>query len=131
MRLWSVPWGLAVPAGERAGGGALEVVERFRGRDWIVNSRSTADETVVRSLASMAGFVPAVTHRADDLDLLQDLVLAGLGVGLLPANHPLLPGVALLPLRYRQSPAGRFIPSRSCEGWPSTTAGAVRIPDLG
>ncbi|MGE3285524.1 MAG: LysR family transcriptional regulator [Pseudonocardia sp.] len=99
VRLWSVPWGLAVPAGERAGGGALEVVGRFHGRDWIVNSRSSADETVVRTLASMAGFTPAVTHRADDLDLVQDLVLAGLGVGLLPANHPLLPGVALLPLR--------------------------------
>lgn len=99
VALWSVAWGLAVPAGTEITGTSREVMAHHRERDWIVNSRSTADETVVRTLASLAGFTPAVTHRADDLDLVQHLVLAGLGVGLLPADHPLLPGVALLPLR--------------------------------
>ena len=75
------------------------MVAHYRDHDWIVNSRYTADEQVVRTLASMAGFTPTITHRADDLDLLQDLVLAGLGVGLLPADRPPAPGVALLPLR--------------------------------
>jgi DNA-binding transcriptional LysR family regulator len=98
--LWSVPWALAVPAANQPdrASGALDVIGRYRDHEWIANSRHTADEQVVRTLASMAGFTPTITHRADDLDLLQDLVLAGLGVGLLPADRPPAPGVALLPL---------------------------------
>jgi DNA-binding transcriptional LysR family regulator len=97
--LWTAPWGLAVPAREAAGGGtAPEVFARFRARDWIGNSRSTADEDVIRTLASMAGFIPRITHRADSLDLIQDMITAGLGVGLLPLGHPVQPGVRLLPL---------------------------------
>jgi len=74
------------------------VFARFRDRSWIVNSRNTADERAVRTVASMAGFEPAVAHRADSLDLVEDLIVAGLGVGLLPEDHPTRPGVALLPL---------------------------------
>ena len=48
---------------------------RFRDHDWIVNSRNTADERVVRTLASMAGFEPRVAHRADSLELVQDLIV--------------------------------------------------------
>ena len=79
----------AVPAGrptDAARGDAVAVVRRFRDHDWIVNSRNTADEDVVRTLASMAGFAPRIVHRADSLDLVQDLIVAGLGVGLLPAR---------------------------------------------
>lgn len=99
--LWSANWALAVPAGARPvhGADALDVVARFRDHDWIVNSRNLADENVVRTLASMAGFTPVIKHRADDLDLLADLVLAGLGVGLLPADQAPAPGVELLHLR--------------------------------
>lgn len=107
--LWSAPWALGVPddVGSPSGapgspgspGSAAEVVGRFRAAPWIVNSRGTADEDVVRTLAATAGFTPDVTHRADSLDLVQDLVAAGLGVGLLPADQPVRPGVRLLPLR--------------------------------
>ena len=97
--LWTAPWGLAVPAREPADGGAApEVFARFRAHDWIGNSRSTADEDVIRTLASMAGFTPRITHRADSLDLIQDMITAGLGIGLLPLGHPVRPGVRLLPL---------------------------------
>lgn len=99
IALWSVDWSLAVQAREPvAGGDALATFARFRAYDWIVNSRNTADEVVVRTVASMAGFEPRIAHRADSLDLVQDLILAGLGVGLLPADQPKLPGVATLPL---------------------------------
>ena len=97
--LWSAPWGLAVPAD--APGSAGNAVAVFAGQhdaDWIVNSRNTADEDVVRILASMAGFAPRVVHRADSLDLVEDLILAGLGVGLLPLDRPVAPGVRVLPL---------------------------------
>jgi DNA-binding transcriptional LysR family regulator len=89
-------WGLAVPAARGRGRGtALEVFARFRDDDWIVNSRNTADEEVVRTVASLAGFVPRIVHRADSLELVQDMILAGLGVGLLPADRPVARGVVV------------------------------------
>jgi DNA-binding transcriptional LysR family regulator len=98
--LWSVAWGLGVPRAEPTpDGDATTVFDRYRDREWIVNSRNTADEEVVRTLASMAGFGPKVTHRADSLELVQDLIQADLGVGLLPVDQPTLPQVVVLPLR--------------------------------
>jgi DNA-binding transcriptional LysR family regulator len=98
--MWSAPWHLGVPTGEAPpAGSAPEVFRHFAGHDWVVNSRNTADEQVVRTLASMAGFEPTVAHRVDSLDLVQDLVAAGLGVGLLPEAQPGHPGVAVVPLR--------------------------------
>lgn len=97
--LWTARWGLGVPAGEPAGVcSTLPVFARFGTRDWIGNSRNTADEDVIRTLAAMAGFTPRITHQADNLDLVQDMITAGLGVALLPAGHPLRPGVRFLPL---------------------------------
>jgi DNA-binding transcriptional LysR family regulator len=97
--LWTTSWGLGVPARETHSGGTTpEVFARFRARDWIGNSRNTADEDVIRILASMAGFTPRLTHQADSLDLVQDMITAGLGVGLLPYGQPIQPGVRLLPL---------------------------------
>lgn len=91
--MWQVPWVLAVPSAAPGTDFAA-----FRDHDWIVNSRNTADEDVVRTVASLAGFQPRVEHRADSLDLVQDLIVAGLGVGLLPVDQPTLPGVRLLPI---------------------------------
>ena len=98
--LWSVPWHLGVPRdGPEIGDDTTPAIfDRFRDHDWIVNSRNTADEDVVRTISSMAGFEPRITHRADSLDLVEDLIVAGLGVGLLPADQPALPGIRLLPL---------------------------------
>ena len=97
--LWTARWGLGVPATEPASGETtLQVFARFRTHDWIGNSRNTADEDVIRALASMAGFTPRITHQADSLDLVQDMITAGLGVGLLPLGHATRRGVCLLPL---------------------------------
>jgi DNA-binding transcriptional LysR family regulator len=93
-------WSLAVPArSRRTPGNAAAVFGAFAEHEWIVNSRNTADEEVVRSIAAMAGFRPKVTHRADTLALVQEMVVAGLGVGLLPASQPRTPGVSLRRLR--------------------------------
>src|SRR5689334_20820531 len=81
--LWTTGWSLGVPAGYTNTGDTLEVFGAFRDAHWLVNSRNTADEDVVRTVASMAGYSPRITHRADSLDLIQDLIVAGLGVGLL------------------------------------------------
>jgi DNA-binding transcriptional LysR family regulator len=97
--LWAAQWGLGVPVHQHAERGTtVEIVGRFRACDWIGNSRNSADEDVIRTLASMAGFTPRITHQADSLDLVQDMITAGMGVGLLPLGHPTHPGVQILPL---------------------------------
>lgn len=97
--LWTARWGLGVPAdGPEAGPTAVATVATHRNEGWIVNSRNDADERVVAALGALAGFTPHIAHRADSLDLVQDLVASGLGVGLLPEDQPVRPGVRLIPL---------------------------------
>ncbi|MBZ5737617.1 LysR family transcriptional regulator [Nocardioides mangrovi] len=91
--LGTVAWGLGVPARERRAPFAS-----YADRDWIVNSRNTADEEVLRMLASMAGFTPRITHRIDALELVDDLIVAGRGIGLLPRGRASRRGVRVLPL---------------------------------
>ncbi|MBJ7338249.1 LysR family transcriptional regulator [Mycolicibacterium sp.] len=94
MALWSTPWGLGVRAGDAVGASAD--LRRYADASWIVNSRNTADEDAVRTLAALTGFTPHITHQIDSLDMVEDLVLAGYGVGLLPMNRPVRDGVAVL-----------------------------------
>jgi DNA-binding transcriptional LysR family regulator len=97
--LWTARWGLAVPESlDARAGDSAEVFSRCARLDWIVNSRNTADETVIRTLSSMAGFTPQLSHQADSLDLVQHMIAAGLGVGMLPAGRTALPGVRFVPL---------------------------------
>ncbi len=118
--LWTVPWGLGVPAADPpADGGAVATVGRYRDHPWIVNSRNSADEQVVATLAALAGFTPRLTHRADSLDLLADIVAAGMGVGLLPEGSPLRDGVRLLPLRDPDvALRAHAVVGRGRSGWP-------------
>ena len=103
----------------RAAGTALEVFGRFREHDWIVNSRNTGDEEVVRTVASLAGFQPRIAHRVDSLELVQDMILAGLGVGLLPAGRPASRGVTLRPLRQPEVMLRPFaVTRRGRSAWP-------------
>jgi DNA-binding transcriptional LysR family regulator len=97
--LWEADWGLGVPADDPAvPGTSVDVLARYRDSDWIVNSRNNSDLEAVARVASQAGFVPRVVHRADSLELVEDLIVAGLGVGLLPESRALVDGVRLLPL---------------------------------
>lgn len=91
--LWTVPWGLAVPS-ERSGSDLTDWAEQ----DWIVNSRNPADETAVGVLGSIHGFTPRITHQIDSLDLVEDLVRGGYGVGLIPLHRATGPGVRVDPL---------------------------------
>jgi DNA-binding transcriptional LysR family regulator len=98
--LWTTPWSLGVPtaAVDPAPTDALATFAAFREHQWIGNSRNRADEDVVRTIASMSGFEPRLTHQCDSLDLVEDLILAGMGVGLLPAGRAARPGLTLVPL---------------------------------
>lgn len=91
--LWSISWGLGVP--ESTPDAPAEVGD-YADVTWIVNSRNTADEDAVRTLASMAGFMPRIAHQIDSLDLVEDLITAGYGVGLLPIARPTAHGVKVL-----------------------------------
>src|SRR6185503_7756372 len=98
--LWTARWGLGVPAADPApAGDAVATIARYRDHEWIVNSRNDADELAVATVAALSGFTPTVRHRSDSLELLQDMIVAGLGVGLLPQDGPTRDGVRVLPLR--------------------------------
>ncbi len=96
--LWSTCWGLGVPDGDSAQPDGSADLADYADRRWIVNSRNTADEDAVRTLAALAGFTPRIWHQIDSLDLVEDLIEAGYGVGLLPAGRPPRAGVTVLPL---------------------------------
>lgn len=100
--LWSWSWALAVPVEAPASSpvDALSTFRAFSDVAWIGNSRNTADEDVIATIASMAGSTATITHRADSLDLVQDLIAAGLGVGLMPIDQQVRDGVRLLPLHH-------------------------------
>jgi DNA-binding transcriptional LysR family regulator len=95
--LWSTEWGLGVPTAEAPTGGTADLTA-WGDRPWIVNSRNSADEDAVRTLGSLHGFTPSIRHQIDSLDLVEDLITAGYGVGLLPRARPTTPEVTVLRL---------------------------------
>jgi DNA-binding transcriptional LysR family regulator len=94
--LWSTPWGLGVRADTATSD--IADLSAFAVSIWIVNSRNTADEDAVRTLGALAGFTPQIGHQIDSLDLVEDLILDGHGVGLLPVNRPIRDGLTILRL---------------------------------
>src|SRR5262245_51204904 len=116
VALWSVPWGLGVPAD--APDGPVDIAD-YADSAWIVNSRNTADETAVRTLASLAGFTPRIAHEIDSLDLVEDLIEAGFGVGLLPIGRPTSAGVKVLPLSTPEAVLTAYaVTRRGRADWP-------------
>lgn len=91
--LWSAPWGLGVPSTDQR-----VSIGDYAAHGWIVNSRNSADEDALRTLASLAGFTPRITHRIDSLELVEELISAGRGVALLPDDGAPRDGLAVLPL---------------------------------
>ena len=121
--LWSVPWSLGVRSSDARGmpqdQDAPTVFRAFADTPWIVNSRNVADERAVRAIASMAGFEPDIAHHIDSLELVQELIVAGFGVGLLPADQKPMGGVTLLPLRDPGVTLRSFVViRRGRESWP-------------
>jgi DNA-binding transcriptional LysR family regulator len=121
--LWQVDWGVGVPSHERRAPFAA-----YADRDWIVNSRNTADEDVVRTLASMAGFTPRVIHRIDSLELVDDLVVAGRGVALLPRGRASRRGIKVLPLTDPRATLRAYaVTRRGRRAWPPLRAALERL----
>jgi DNA-binding transcriptional LysR family regulator len=118
--LWTAAWALGVPAEDTtAESNAPAVFGRFAGSGWIVNSRNVADEQVIRTIASLAGFTPRIAHRVDSLELVQELIVAGLGIGLLPVDGRLAGGVRLIALRRPEATLRSYAVTRpGRESWP-------------
>ena len=133
--MWQAGWGLGVPSADGPGvDDAVAIFEEFRSRDWIVNSRNTADEIVVRTIGSMAGFEPNIVHHADSLDLVVDLIRAGLGVGLLPLAQPPVPDVTVVRLTGPEVILRAFAVSRRGQSvWPplALVRDVLRAPGTG
>ena len=121
--LWDLEWGIGVPTRERHLG-----LADLADRDWIVNSRNTADEDALRTLASRAGFVPRVVHRIDSLELVDDLVVAGRGVALLPRGRASRRGVSVVRLRDPEVRLRAYaVTRRGRGGWPPLRAVTERL----
>ncbi len=86
----------------------------------------------MRTLASLAGFTPRIAHEIDSLDLVEDLIVAGYGVGLLPIDRPTHPDVTVLPLigsegradRLRRDAAGQIDLAAAARGARPTASAA-------
>ncbi len=116
MPLWTVAWGLGVPVD--APDGPADIAD-YADQTWIVNSRNTADEDAVRTLASLAGFAPKIAHQIDSLDLVEDLIVAGYGIGLLPVGRATSSGVKVLPLADRNPILTAYaVTRRGRSTWP-------------
>jgi DNA-binding transcriptional LysR family regulator len=117
--LWTAAWHLGAPAAHHAAGDAPAVFRSFADAGWIVNSRGPADEQVIRTIASLAGFEPRIAHRVDALELVQHLIVAELGVAVLPADTPLLEGVRLHALSHPDVTLRSYAVTRpGRESWP-------------
>ncbi len=59
-------------------------LRRLEGEKWIVGSRQLDDHELALRACALAGFVPRITHRIDDYNLVLHMVAAGLGIGFVP-----------------------------------------------
>jgi DNA-binding transcriptional LysR family regulator len=80
--LRSEPLLLGLPAGNTAR--EPVALETLAEASWIGGLAGTQYADAVEMACRSAGFVPRIVHRADEALLLQSLMAAGLGVGLMP-----------------------------------------------
>ncbi len=123
--LGSSPVMLAVPPGSAAPARIRtpDDLESLRGEFWIGNSRDPGDEELASRLCALAGWTPRIRHRADSLELVIDLVLAGHGIGLLPADAPGADRVRMVPVALARTDSRMWSVVRAgTQQWPATMA---------
>ena len=59
-------------------------------------------EDAVRTLAALAGFVARIAHQIDSLEMVEDLIIAGYSVGLLPIGRQPVPASRCYQCRNRR-----------------------------
>lgn len=115
----AVPPQSAVPALIRSPGD----LDSLRDEPWIGNSRDSGDDQLAGRVCALAGWTPRIRHRADSLELVIDLVLAGHGVCLLPADAPGTDRVRMVPIPLAPTDRRMWSVVRAgTRAWPATTA---------
>jgi DNA-binding transcriptional LysR family regulator len=115
----AVPPGSAVPALIAA----PEDLACVRDALWIGNSRDPGDDELASRICALAGWTPRIRDRADSLELVIDLVLAGHGVCLLPANVQGADRVRMVPLALARVERRMWSVVRAgTQAWPATMA---------
>ena len=89
------------------------------------NSRNTADEDAVRTLASLAGFTPRIEHWIDSLELVAELILHGRGIGLMPLGWSTPLEVRVIPLTDPPLLLRRRSPWFAADARPGRPCGSV------
>lgn len=123
--LCSSPMMLAVPPGTAVPPriDTAADLESLHGELWIGNSRDPGDDELAERLCALAGWAPRVRHRADSLEVVIDLVLAGQGVSLLPADAPGTGRIRMVPLTLARIDRRMWSVVRAgTQAWPATTA---------
>ena len=119
-RIGAEPMVLAVPAGETR---SLEELLVDPGVGWISNSRHHTDDELIRRLAARFGTQPRIAHRIDSLELVGDLVAAGLGCAVVADIAPAVPGVRVADLDGAAGVRTGFAVTRpGREDWPPNRA---------
>jgi len=117
--MMAVPPDSAVPARIRT----PDDLESVRDAFWIGNSRDSGDDELAARLCALAGWTPRIRHRADSLELVIDLVLAGQGVCLLPADAPGADRLRMVPLALARTDRRMWSVVRAgAQAWPATMA---------
>jgi DNA-binding transcriptional LysR family regulator len=97
-------------------------LETFREEFWIGNSRDSGDDELAERICALGGWTPRIRHRADSLELVIDLVLAGQGVCLLSADAPGFDRPRLVPLTLARTDRRLWSVIRAgAQAWPATT----------
>lgn len=77
-------------------------LDMLRAEEWIAGSRLGADHELAERACAMAGYVPRITHAADDYGLILRMVQQGIGCALVPELaadlYGIPSGVRLLPV---------------------------------
>jgi DNA-binding transcriptional LysR family regulator len=120
VRFGEIPMSLVVPETETRG-----LTELLADADvgWITNSRASDDDELIHRVGARFGAQPVVAHRIDSLQLLTDVVRAGLGVALIAANGPRPPGVRYVDLHGAAGVrCGYALTRPGRERWPANAA---------
>lgn len=117
--LLAVPDGVNLPDRVRTAAD----LEPLRELDWIGSLRAAVDDELAARLCAIAGWGPRIRHRADNLEVLADLVAAGQGVTVLPAGSAPAERVRTVPIDLVRTELRMWALVRAGTGrWPATAA---------
>lgn len=94
--------GVLMPVGHRLADAEAVSMADVMDEVWVATRRGTAAAVFLERLSAASGFVPRVSFRSSDYDVIRRLVRAGLGIALVPAlGHEGESGTVIRPMATR------------------------------